>query len=335
MLHDVPARQKTVFWLVHTMEMATLSPFRLAPFFRTRPWGFQTLSPWYDYQTEGEPIGEVWLTGEMCQADTGPLRGMSLAEIARAHGSTLLGAGAAGQDFPLLVKLLFPKDRLSVQVHPDDALAQRYGEPRGKTECWYALDAQPGAQVALGLRPGVTAERVSHAIEDASLESLLEMVPVHKGDMLFVDAGTVHAMGAGVVILETQQTSDLTYRMYDYGSARELHIEKSMAAMRLKTRAGKVPPQPENGHFVLIDERYFRIERWPLRPGAAPSFAAPAPVVQMIFVVEGVIRIEGDSFEGFSVERNQLAVIPVNSPAWKLSTNGPAELIRILPALDS
>jgi mannose-6-phosphate isomerase len=314
------------------MEM--MAPFRLAPFFRTRPWGFQDLEPWYDYKTAGEPIGEVWLTGEMCVADTGPLKGTSLADITKQHRDPLVGSGVVGTDFPLLIKLLFPKDKLSVQVHPDDALAQRYGEPRGKTECWYALDAQPGAAVALGIRPGFTVEQVKAAVHDASLESLLEMVPVEKGDMLFVDAGTVHAMGPGVVILETQQTSDLTYRMYDYGSARELHLEKSFAAMRLKTRAGKVPPRPVDGHCVLIDERYFRIERWPLGAGAAVGLTARSPVVQMLFVTQGSVQISGEDFEPFTVERNQLGVIPSATPRWTLAAEDSTEVIRILPAAD-
>jgi mannose-6-phosphate isomerase len=317
--------------------METLSPFRLAPWFRTRPWGFHDLAPWFDFKTDGEPIGEVWLTGEMCLADTGPLAGMSLAEITRQHRSTLLGPALAGQEFPLLIKLLFPKEKLSVQVHPDDALAQRYGEPRGKTECWYALDAKPGAAVALGIRPGVTLEQVKQGVEDHSLESLLKMIPVEKSDMLFVDAGTVHAMGPGVVILETQQTSDLTYRMYDYGRPRELHLEKSFAAMRLVTRAGKVPPRTVNGHSILIDEKYFRIERWPVRPGTAASLVAPLQAVQMLYVAEGRIRIseisvDGPGFEPFFVEHNQLAVIPASTARWSLSADRPAEIIRILPA---
>lgn len=314
--------------------METIPPFRLAPFFRTRPWGFHDLSPWYDYKTEGEPIGEVWLTGEMCEADTGPLKGMNLADITRQYRALLLGVSLAGQDFPLLIKVLFPKDKLSVQVHPDDTLAQKYGEPRGKTECWYALDAQPGAQVALGLKPGVTVEQVERAIESASLESLLEMVPVKKGDMLFVDAGTVHAMGPGVVILETQQTSDLTYRLYDYGRPRELHLEKSFAAMRLATRAGKIPPQSVNGHSILIDEQYFRVERWSVGPESAPSLGAPVPVVQMLFVVEGRMRISGADFEAFTVDRNQVAVIPACPSRWSPGIEGAAEVIRILPSRD-
>ncbi|HEX4005665.1 MAG TPA: type I phosphomannose isomerase catalytic subunit [Acidobacteriaceae bacterium] len=325
---------------MHTIgTMETLSPFRMAPFFRTRPWGFHDLAPWYNYKTDGDPIGEVWLTGEMCTANTGSLDGLSLEAITRQYRSALLGPALAGKDFPLLIKLLFPKEKLSVQVHPDDALAQQYGEPRGKTECWYALDAKPGAKVALGIRPGVTVDRVHRAVEDHTLESLLTMVPVDKGDMLFVDAGTVHAIGPGVVILETQQTSDLTYRMYDYGSPRELHLEKSFAAMHLKTRAGKVAPHSVNGHSVLIEEKYFRIERWPIGLGTAPSLVAPIQVVQMLFVVEGSIRIsglamDGQSFEPFFVERNQLAVIPASTARWTLAADGPAEIIRILPAGD-
>ncbi|MGB6133064.1 MAG: type I phosphomannose isomerase catalytic subunit [Acidobacteriaceae bacterium] len=312
--------------------MESFSPFRLEPFFRTRPWGFNDLNPWYNYKTEGEPIGEVWLTGEMCKADTGPLRGVSLADITKQYGTGLLGLGPAGRSFPLLIKLLFPKEKLSVQVHPDDALAQKYGEPRGKTECWYALDAKPGAQVALGFWPGVTREEIEKAIENHSLEKLLAMVPVNKGDMIFVDAGTVHAMEPGLVVLETQQTSDLTYRLYDYGRPRELHLEKSFAAMRLETGAGKVAPKPENAHSVLIDERYFRIERWPVTAGSTAELTAEMDRVQMLFVVSGELRISGTAFDAFTVERNQIAVIPAVATTWTIEPSAEAEIIRILPA---
>jgi mannose-6-phosphate isomerase len=313
--------------------MSTLPPFRLAPYFRTRVWGFHDLAPWYNYQTDGEPIGEVWLTGEMCAAATGPLTGQSLTEITRQHSAEILGSALAGQEFPLLIKVLFPKEKLSVQVHPDDALAQKYGEPRGKTECWYALDAQPGATVALGIRPGVTTQEIQDSIPNATLEDLLEMVPVHKGDMLFVDAGTVHAMGPGVVVLETQQTSDRTYRMYDYGRPRELHLEKSFEAMRLSTRAGKIQPRSENNHTVLIDEHYFRIEKWTLSGSdSIPSaLTAPASHVQMLFVSSGEITISGEGFDSFVVGPLQLAVIPAAAQSWKIVTSSPAEVVRIWP----
>jgi len=309
--------------------MQDLTPFRLAPYFRTRVWGFNDLSPWYDYKTDGEPIGEVWLTGEMCAAETGPLTGQSLKQITAAYGETLLGKDRADEEFPLLVKVLFPKEKLSVQVHPDDALAQKYGEPRGKTECWYALDAQPGAQVALGIKPNTPPQQVRDAIEESRLEELLAWLPVNKGDMIFVDAGTVHAIGPGAVLLETQQTSDLTYRMYDYGRPRELHLDKSFEAMRLTTGAGKMTPKSVNGHSILIDQKYFRVERWKeVAPSAENAFA---DVVQLVFAAEGSLKIEGANFEPFSLNRCQLAVIPAGVRNWRVSTEGAAEVIRILP----
>lgn len=312
--------------------MSDLFPFRLEPWFRTRIWGFHDLAPWYDYKTEGEPIGEVWLTGEMCLAASGPLAGKSLQEITALYGHDLLGVTYGDGQFPLLIKLLFPKEKLSVQVHPDDSMAQKYGEPRGKTECWYALDAAPGAHVALGIRPGVTPEQVRAGIESSTLEDLLEMVPVRKNDMLLVAAGTVHAMGPGVVILETQQTSDLTYRMYDYGRPRELHLDKSFEAMRLKTAAGKVPPRSVNNHSVLIDEKYFEIERWQLDSAKnPPGVTAPTGGLQILFVADGKIRISADGGETFPVNRCELALIPASSRNVRVQAESAATIIRIQP----
>lgn len=311
--------------------MSSMAPFRMAPYFRTRPWGFNDLRPWFDYQTSGEPIGEVWLTGEMCIAETGPYAGHSLKAITADHTRELLGEAAAAGEFPLLVKVLFPKDKLSVQVHPDDALAQEHGFARGKTECWYALDAAEGASVALGLAEGTTAEQVRAAIADETLEKYLKWLPVEKDDMIYVDAGTVHAIGPGAVLLETQQSSDLTYRMYDYGRGRELHVEKSMQAARMTTRAGKVKPVAAGDHAVLIREHYFEMERWRLEGGAAPAGLGEAsPSVQMLFCKSGAVRLSGEGFETFELKRNQLAVIPAET-ASKMTSDGASEVIRIAP----
>ena len=315
----------------HTECMSLMAPFRLAPYFRTRPWGFNDLRPWFDYQTSGEPIGEVWLTGEMCIAETGPHAGHTLKSITAEHTQELLGEAAAAGEFPLLVKVLFPKEKLSVQVHPNDALAQQYGFPRGKTECWYALDATADASVALGLADGTTPEQVRAAIADETLEKHLKWLPVEKGDMIYVDAGTVHAIGPGAVLLETQQSSDLTYRMYDYGRGRELHVDKSMEAARMTTRAGKVKPVDEGGHAVLVREHYFEMERWPLAAGAAPAALGVArPAVQMLFCQSGAVKLSGEGFEPFEMKQNQLAVIPAGV-ASKITSEGTSELIRIAP----
>jgi mannose-6-phosphate isomerase len=221
--------------------MADLYPLLLRPQFHERVWGARSLAPIYPDLATSSPIGEAWLTGEQCQVANGPFAGRSLAEVTREHGQALLGdVSGADSRFPLLIKFLFPRDKLSVQVHPDDEGARRIGQSCGKTECWYVLSAEPGAQVGLGLKSGTTKAEVERAIHETRMEELLNWIDVHEGDMIYVDAGTVHAIGPGSVIVETQQNSDTTYRLYDYGRPRELHIADGLAATKERTHAGKV-----------------------------------------------------------------------------------------------
>lgn len=231
-----------------------VAPFRLKPWFSERPWGRRDLRPWYPETGTKELVGEAWLTGPQCVVDSGEFEGRTLASLAEEMGS----------EFPLLVKLLFPNEKLSVQVHPDDVQAQAAGEVRGKTECWYVLEAEKGAAVALGLEDGVTVQDVEQAIAAGAMEELMRWVPVSVGDMLFVDAGTVHAIGPGVVLLETQQTSDVTYRLYDYGRPRELHLEQGLKVIKPQTAAGKVPQQVIDGFTRLIEQQYFVVDRFDL-----------------------------------------------------------------------
>ena len=235
----------------------SIAPFRLKPWFSERVWGKRDLRPWYEDTGTNELVGEAWLTGPQCIVETGEFAGREFASL----------APELGGEFPLLVKLLFPNEKLSVQVHPNDEQARQMGEVRGKTECWYALEAAPGAHVALGIKEGVDAAKFRAAIADGTAEDLLQQVPVTQGDMLFVDAGTVHAIGPGVVLLETQQTSDVTYRLYDYGRPRELHLEKGLAVMRAHTDAGKVAPRQMNGFTRLIEQKYFSVDRFEASPG--------------------------------------------------------------------
>src|SRR5215469_13900757 len=241
--------------------MPHLYPLRLHPEFYERVWGARTLGPIYSREITGEPIGEVWLTGDKCRVANGPLAGRTLDDLSRKAGAELLGNAARDARFPLLLKFLFPKEKLSVQVHPDDETAARAGEPCGKTECWYVLDAPSGTQVGLGLKPGVTKAEVERAIRETRMEKLLNWIDLNPGDLIYVDAGTVHTIGPGVVLLETQQTSDTTYRLYDYGRPRELHIDRGVAATRLHTAAGKVPPRTEGARTLLIEQKYFTVDR--------------------------------------------------------------------------
>lgn len=305
----------------------------MEPRFVTRVWGSRDLHPWYNRVAEGDPIGEVWLTGDESLIATGPHAGKTLAALFREFHEALLGIGAPTADSPLLIKMLFAREKLSVQVHPDDKMAQKYGDPRGKTECWYALAAEPDAKVALGMKPGLTLAQVESEIHDGTLESSLNVIPIHAGDMVFVDAGTVHAIWPGSILLETQQNCDLTYRMFDYGRPRELHIVKSLEALKFSTRAGKVTPKQLADRTVLLDVEYFRIERVPVK-GSITSQSLrgdAAPSLTWLFAAAGSARISGAGFDAIDLPARGIAGIPATAPEFSLEDLGGLDLIRITP----
>jgi mannose-6-phosphate isomerase len=300
-----------------------LEPFRLAPWFSPRPWGRKDLRPWYESTGTAEKVGEAWLTGPESVVETGALAGQTLAAVAAESAEALLGAGDAAE-FPLLVKLLFPSDKLSVQVHPDDAHAQSMGQPRGKTECWYVLEAEPDATIMLGLKPGATADAVRSAIASGTLEEWMEFVPVSVGDMVFVDAGTVHAIGPGVVLLETQQTSDTTFRMYDYGRPRELHVEQALRVMKTHTAAGKVQPVKMDGYTRLIAQKYFVVDRYDVAAGceAVIPIAEPGCLVGL----GGSARVIGAG--EVELPQGQAVVVPTSVGEVKVRSDAGASFVR-------
>jgi mannose-6-phosphate isomerase len=254
-------------------------PFRIEPTFSPRIWGSCSLAPLYPEKTNlAEPIGEAWLTDINCRVANGAFAGKTLAEAWREMPAEWRGANFAEPgDFPLLVKFIFPTDKLSIQVHPDDAYAsihEKAAGGRGKTEMWHAVSVKPGASLLLGLRAGVTREKFLEALQNHTLEDLFHRLFVHAGDTFFVPARTPHTIGADMVICEVQQYSDLTYRVYDYGRVdasgkpRELHIEKALAVMNFdSTSGGKVPPRPwikgreSAGLNHLVECAYFSVDR--------------------------------------------------------------------------
>jgi len=316
---------------------AEFAPFRIDPWFSPRPWGYNDLRPWYDRVSEGDPIGEVWLTGDQCLVATGPHTGVSLGALFARQRDALLGASLPGEGSPLLIKVIFAREKLSVQVHPDDGMAQKYGQPRGKTECWYALAADPEAQLALGLKPGVTLSEVKQGIHDGGLESLLHVLPVRAGDLIFVDAGTVHAIWPGSILLETQQNSDITYRMFDYGRPRELHIDKSLEATRLVTLAGKVAPRELADRTVLIDADYFRVERIPVQGSIASEELRGGATRRLayLFAASGTGRLSGTGFDPVELPARGMVAVPGNSPEFLLEDMAGAgrslDVVRISP----
>jgi mannose-6-phosphate isomerase len=314
----------------------TLAPFLIEPRFVSRVWGFDDLRPWFEKGREfGDPLGEVWLTGDDCRVASGPSKGKTLADAITQQPNEVLGKVAPRVESPLLIKVIFAREKLSVQVHPDDKLAQKYGDPRGKTECWYALESQPGAKVAAGLKPSVTMDQVRAGIQDGTLEESLNVLDVKRGDMIFVDAGTVHAIWPGSILLETQQNCDLTYRMYDYGRPRELHIEKSLEATRLRTRAGKVQPMERGDRTILLDAEYFRVERIPVQGSRASATLAaadePGPGMAYLFAAAGSARLTGQGIENLEIPPRGIVCVPAASPAFQIEDRGGLDLIRMSP----
>jgi mannose-6-phosphate isomerase len=307
------------------MTEQKLGPFRLAPWFSPRPWGRMSLRPWYTDTGTSEPVGEAWLTGPESLVETGAMAGRTLAAVAAEMGEALVGAGEDGE-FPLLVKLLFPSDKLSVQVHPDDAQAQAMGQPRGKTECWYVLEAVPGATIALGLKAGATADVVRAAIAAGTMEDWMEWVPVSVGDMVFVDAGTVHAIGPGVVLLETQQTCDITFRMYDYGRPRELHVEQALGVMKMKTAAGKVAPRAMDGFVRLIEQKYFVVDRYDVAAGG--EVAIPIDEAGCLVGLSGAAAVICGAEGAVDLLAGQAVVVPAVCGSVTVETGAGVSFVR-------
>jgi mannose-6-phosphate isomerase len=307
--------------------MAELYPLLLMPIFDERPWGVRDLRPIYTKVVK-EPIGESWLTWEDNRVANGPLAGRTLGELSKQYGRDLVGQAAVFDDrFPLLVKFLFPGDKLSVQVHPDDEQAQKLGALCGKTECWYALRAEPGAQVALGLKSGVTLEQFREAIRNTHAEELLNWVDVHRGDMLYVAAGTVHTIGGGMVLVETQQTSDTTYRLYDYGRGRELHIAEGLAATKLQTTAGKVIPRPGDHPNVLVRSPFFVVEKIKLREPMEAETTVASP--HILVAVEGAGILESREMEPISFATGEAVVIPAAVGGYTVRPQWELEVMRM------
>lgn len=227
-----------------------------------KPWGRKQLWPGFaDVLPGDDAIGEIWYEG-----------------------------GDDAHD-ALLVKYLFTSERLSIQVHPDDRAAQGSGHARGKDEAWLILDAEPGATIALGLRESISREALHAAALDGSITDLMHWQPVKAGDFIYSPAGTVHAIGAGITLIEVQQNIDLTYRLYDYGRPRELHLDEGIAvASPTPFTAVPPPPSSETGRVILCDGSKFTVER--LTAGGRLDLPGPAWLVP----VAGCGRVDGNDF---------------------------------------
>ena len=232
-------------------------------------------------------------------------------------------AKAIGGDYPLLVKVIQANDTLSIQVHPNDEEAARLeNDSRGKTECWYVLNAEPGAELVVGLNESYSTEELKHAICHNTLEKCLNRVEVHPGDFIFIPSGTVHAIGKGLRLLEVQQSSNITYRLYDWGRQRELHVDKGLQVIKNR---GLQEPVKFQGSF---DCDYFRLEENQIESELnieVPAGKEPFEWL-LLFVLsgEGQINSADNSFD-FKAE-DIFAV----APSEKIKIQGNAEIMKII-----
>jgi mannose-6-phosphate isomerase len=318
--------------------MIDLYPLLMSPIFDPRPWGTLDLSPIYPGHRFEEKIGESWLTGDNSKVANGPLRGNTLAELSAQYGRKLVGESANDPTrFPLLTKFLFPHEKLSVQVHPDDEAAHRAGQPCGKTECWYVAHAKPGSQIALGLKPGVSRAQFEQAIHQQRAEELLNWINIFPGEMIYVAGGTVHTLGPGSIIVETQQQSDTTYRLYDYGRPRELHLKEGLAAVKEIVSSGKViRPAPttingtKNRRSPLIASPFFVVEMFELEePQEFTTTDASEKIsVQILIAVEGCAVIEAKGVDPVTLAKGDAVVVPASISGFRVRPQWTVEFLK-------
>ena len=318
-------------------------PARLAPIFVPRIWGAKDLSPLFpEHSQEKENIGEVWLTGDACKFATGEFAGRTLGESWASLPEEWTGSRLRGLPrIPLLVKFIFPEDKLSVQVHPDDAYAEQHEAAAGgtgKTEMWYVATAREGAAVRVGFNPDVTRKSFQRAAVDGTTENCLRSVAVHAGDAVFVPAGTAHTICPGMVLCEIQQHSDITYRVFDYnrvgpdGKPRALHIRQALEVMQFgEPAAGGGLCEPVRITRGAVTEtfyaacRYFAAERWEFSERIA-AVTSPEQFDLLIFL-EGRGRIEfADGAESFAPAEAWL--LPAALGAYQLAPDSPTTLLR-------
>jgi mannose-6-phosphate isomerase len=332
------------------------APLRFEPILLEKVWGGRRLARWGKSLAPDVLIGESWEVADLADTDPtgagggarssivaeGPLAGRSLREVMRMLGADLMGAArpVAG-GFPLLVKLLDAREHLSVQVHPSPAYAAAHREAHLKTECWYVLEAEPGAVIYKGLRPGVTAEELRSRIEAGAVVEALVAEEARPGDLHNLPSGTIHALGAGVLVAEVQTPSDTTFRIYDwaaeYGrSGRELHIEQALACIEFgpAPAAVRLPEGADAGR--LLDAGYFSVDEAVIAPGdelivGTDGEQGGAPAVVVCIEGAGAIASAELAFVEAPLARGDTLLLPAALGTDALARAG-AEGMRVLRA---
>jgi len=330
-------------------EHPELCPVLLVPRLLTKLWGGRRLEAFGKTLPLEGAIGESWELYDddqgSAQVAGGPAVGLSLRQLSEAWGEELLGAGHSAwiKRFPLLIKLIDASQDLSVQVHPDDALAVELEGPGqlGKSEAWVVLEARPGARLLSGFLQGVDQEAIKRGLQQGNLETMLRREAVAPGDGFDIPAGRVHAIGAGCLIAEVQQNSDTTYRLWDYGrlengKPRGLHVDQALKALRFDSPfaqlGGRLQPQTTAHTWgreeLLLESPYFYMRRLRLG-GEAPLTSASAP--RILMVLQGQLQLAWGAGQGMMVPGGSTVLVPAALAIAICPAQGSATVLQIEP----
>ena len=289
-------------------------PIRFENLYYEKIWGGREFEAFRDNMPEGK-IGETWDiachkngTGIVANGD---FKGINFNDLIKRFGHNLVGEKVSLEKFPLLIKLINSKEKLSVQVHPGDKYAAKYEGDYGKTEAWYVIDAKPGASLIVGTK-NCTKEEFEESIKNNTVEDLLNKIEVKKGDCFLINSGLVHAICEGVIIAEIQQNSDVTYRVYDYGRPRETHIKKALDVINFNLQCENLSQNEEKqydgySNSVLCKNEYFGIEKITITKEY--NDLSNVDKFDMYTCVEGQGTIEGDNFKEV-IKRGDSFLIP-------------------------
>ncbi len=339
--------QTSVFMTNRSMSSKSdRAPFLLAPVGKDYLWGGQRLNDIFSKGIDMDPLAETWECSTHPDGPSvvasGPYRGMTLKQVLEEHPEFLGTRQRASKGLPILIKLIDARKNLSVQVHPDDAYAESHERGSlGKTEMWYVLDAVEDAKLIYGFYRDMDKETVRKSIQDGTIEKYLQKVPVKKDDVFFIPAGQVHAIGKGALIAEIQQSSNLTYRMYDYGrldkngSPRQLHVEKALDVADLK--GSKEPRSPmrvlkyQNGRAIelLCRCQYFQVWRMIMnthRSRQMAEFKTGSNSFQVLLCTEGCGTLWWGQ-ENLNFFSGDCIFIPAGTEGIKM--HGRAQLLKV------
>ncbi|WP_366184740.1 type I phosphomannose isomerase catalytic subunit [Flavobacterium ovatum] len=315
-----------------------LYPLQFEPILKERIWGGEKLKTVLNKSITSGVTGESWelsaVKGDVSVVSTGELKGKSLTELIDASPNEILGTEVYkrfGTDFPLLFKYLDAKQDLSIQVHPNDALAQERHNSFGKTEMWYIMQVDSDARIIVGFKEDSTAKEYVQNLENKTLLSILDTVEVKKGDVFFLETGTVHAIGAGLVVAEIQQTSDITYRLYDFdrvdaeGNTRQLHIDLALDAINYnKVDTYKDYTDRVNESNNIVDCKYFTTNSVPLDGEITINKTGESFTVYMC--IDGEFEIIANN-QKYTFKKGDTVLVPAGLKSYELS--GKASLLEI------